>query len=353
MNPEQISEQELTLDEKVAILTKELPKPIQNFLHSPERDAVSSDLSRKYALHADQAGIFERSYLYMLLGVYSPEEFVQELRTAGITEQATQGLTADINERVFKRLQSAERAEPIPAAPAPIYVPPQTIASVLQAPAPFNAPHAISTAPASLTAPAAPIYVPPAAPAPVSVPVPPPAPAAVPSTVPVSAPISMSAPQPFVPPAPVAIPSSSIPVEHPAIRTMAHDMQMAKEEKQHPHAPKSVWQAAAPARTFQTSSVPNTGIPAQPAAAAPIPAPQPFAIPTVAPTMPQAPAFAPAQMPARPAAASVPVPPNLPGQQPGAPAPFAAPSIPSFAQPATAQPIVKEYGIDPYRETPA
>jgi hypothetical protein len=293
MDPEQTPEEELSMNEKIAILMEDLPVPVQNFLRGPERDAVSSELSTKYNLHADQAGVFERSFIYMLLGVYTPEEFVQELTDAGIPQDTVRGLTADVNERVFKPLQNAERATvpPTPiAVPVPVYAPP--------APAPFVPPTPV--VPAS-------IY---------SAPVPTPQPVA-------------PAPQPFAQSA--AIPVSPAPVptyEHPAVRTMAHDMQMMKEGG---HA-QPTWQPSSPARTFQTSSVPNTGSFAQSAPAIPsTPAvPQPQSAPIYsAPVQP------------RPAP---PIPHNLPGQ----PAPFNAPHAPAASSP----PIIKEYGVDPYREMP-
>lgn len=320
---ENVNPEDLPLDEQVAILIAELPKPVQDFLHSPERDAVSSELSTKYALHADQAGVFERSYIYMLLGVYTPDEFVQELRDAHIAEETIRGLTTDVNERVFKKLQGAERNPPPPPVSAPI-PPPIPLSPKPAAPAPFIStpmakPFSPSPAPKPVpaplpAAPVAPIYVPPA-------------PAAF-ATPPVSV--------PETPPKPVfATPAAQ--VEHPAIRTMAHDMEAMKEESKHPHqafpAPKApvappAWQPASPARTFQTSSVPNTASAPQPMPFTPPPAPiAPAPVPPPAPPVP----LRPFSMPTPP--------PNLPGQ-------------PANTHPLTAPPIVKEYSVDPYRETP-
>ena len=107
MNEDEIVENELTFEQKIAVLMQELPVPVQTFLKSPERDAISLELSNKYHLRVDQADAFSRAYIYMLLGVSTPEEFVQDLRAAGITEDSIQGLTTDVNERVFKRLQNA------------------------------------------------------------------------------------------------------------------------------------------------------------------------------------------------------------------------------------------------------
>jgi hypothetical protein len=298
-----LTPEELPLDQQVAILIDDLPKPIQDFVRGPERDAVSLELSTKYGLHADQAGVFEQAYLYMLLSVYTPDEFVQELREGGVSEDSIRGLTTDVNERVFKRLQNAERASP------PVVPPAQQVP--VHQPAP---------------------YVPSAPPAPQYQPV---------------------APQP-------------------AVRTMAHDMEELKHPQPAPQAfqpqyvqqpmtapapafattfmsvptvapvpvappiksPPPAWQPT-PALSFQTASIPNTYIGT----------PQPFQAPQPIAPMP---APVPAPQPIQPQ--------HLPGSMPPTPVPhFQAPPIapPTYApvQPAGI-PIVKEYGVDPYRETP-
>ncbi len=307
MDTDQTPVEELSMNEKIAILMEDLPKPVQDFLRSPERDAVSSELSMKYNLHADQAGTFERSFIYMLLGVYAPDEFVQELTEAGIPVDTVRSLTTDVNERVFKRLQNAERTE-VTAAPAPVIIAPPP-ASV---PAPF-VPPPVMAPPAPQPQPA-PIY---------SAPVPAPQPIA-------------PAPQPFAQSAATPAPAAPVPTyEHPAVRTMAHDMQVMKEGGH----PQPTWQPSSPARTFQTSSVPNTaGSFAQstPTVATPVPPPAP-----VVPPAPQPAPIYSAPVQPRPLP---PVPHNLPGQSPV----FAAPNPPA----ASAPPIIKQYGVDPYREVP-
>lgn len=117
---EEIDISDLSLDEKIAILMRELPVPVQEFLQSPERNAISSQLAQKYRLHADTAGLFERAYIFMLLGISSPDQFVQELRNAGIDDTTVRGLASDVNELVFKKLREVERKEiPSVIPPAP------------------------------------------------------------------------------------------------------------------------------------------------------------------------------------------------------------------------------------------
>lgn len=118
-NGQTIDVDALPFEQQVALLIEDLPTPLQKFLRGPERDAVSLRLTQKYQLHADQGGAFERAYLYLLLGVNTPDEFVQDMREAGIEEDKIKSLTADINEQVFKKLQQEERKEasPVPVVP--------------------------------------------------------------------------------------------------------------------------------------------------------------------------------------------------------------------------------------------
>jgi hypothetical protein len=245
-----IDVQNLSFEEKIRALEEYLPEPILNFLHSPERDAVSLRLSQKYNLHADQAGSFERAYLYMLLGVNTPEDFVQDLKDGGIDQDTIRGLTTDINELVFKRLQQEELA--VPATPAQAYrsAPPRAEVPVMQVAPP-----------------------PPASPAP----------APVPNTPPVMAP-TPAEPAP-TPSFNLIRPDAIVSTPQPVFRTMQSDM----EALQHP-APQPAeggWSSmptiphpsqVSPARSFQTASVPYTSMPV---ASVPLPAePAPFTAPT-------------------------------------------------------------------------
>lgn len=119
MDPKEESVAEMGVNEAVGSLMQELPKPVQDFLKSDERDTVARELAAKYQLHVDQAGEFERSFILMLLGVMRPEEFVTTLTQAGLTQDIVNGLAADVNARVFMRLRDAERGQATPVPPAP------------------------------------------------------------------------------------------------------------------------------------------------------------------------------------------------------------------------------------------
>ena len=178
MNPEQTTSQEVDINEAVATLLRELPKPVQDFVTGPERARVALSLSQKYKLHADQAGEFEHAFMFMLLGVSSPEEFVNSLTRAGILPETVRGLITDVNEQVFVPLRKAEQGS-VPASTVPV-----------SAPAPL--------------APVQPVPAPTLAPAPIPVPVPVPV---APRTAPVS--VSSAPTQPA--PAPI-LPGSTEPV---------------------------------------------------------------------------------------------------------------------------------------------
>lgn len=244
--------EETSIGEQIDIVMQELPLPVQNFLRSPARDAVSLELSRKYGLHADAAGVFERAYVYMLLGVYTPDGFVKELRKGGIDEITIKGLTTDVNEQVFKKLREEERREvSTPTISTPPQVPMMMIGSREEVPS--NLPgQGTRPPPTSMSAPhlAQPVI-----------------PAAIPTATipqqnyevnpllnPVSSPTpiySNPAPQPVMPE-----------VFHPSARTMAGDMALAA------HGSQSVPQTP----VFQEAPVVAPPPPA-PIPAAPQPAP--------------------------------------------------------------------------------
>lgn len=278
----------LNLDDKVAVLMRDLPEPVQNFLKSSERNEVSLQLSRKYNLHADAAGVFEKAYIFMLLGVHSPDQFVQELRDGGISEDTIKGLATDVNELVFKKLREQERtgavASVTPIPPARPQVPVMGIEIKEAMPAP---------------APPQPVALPPyIAPAPVY---------QTPTPVPVSA---------------APIPNIPIYSHPPVARTMESDMELAAQDFR--PGPENQTMPASPSFA---PPVPAAYIPAPVQAyAAPIPQPQPAYTAPVPPPQPTAPA------------SSYPPPAMAPVRL--TPVERAHPNAP----------ITKEYGSDPYRE---
>lgn len=169
MNPEETElAEDMSVDDALASLMQELPKPVRDFLISNERAEIARELSAKYGLHVDQAAEFEQAYLHMLLGIATPEEFTASLRKAGLTQDVISGLSADINSRVFMRLRDAERElsgqptvqqtaqKPAPLPPPALeYRPANLPGSPVQAPMPTSP--AIQTSGSAVVAPIVPI----------------------------------------------------------------------------------------------------------------------------------------------------------------------------------------------------
>ena len=113
---------EIGLEESIATLLRVLPGPVQAFILGSDRPRIAIELSTKYNLHVDQAGVLEQAFMYMLLGVSSPEEFVDALTKANIPAESVRGLAQDVNEQVFLPLRQAEQAGTpaiVRTAPAP------------------------------------------------------------------------------------------------------------------------------------------------------------------------------------------------------------------------------------------
>lgn len=113
MEPATPTNENIDIDDGILALMSRLPVPVQEFLSSDERNEVVLNLSKKYGLHTDQAGVFESAFLLMMLGVDSPEAFSNTLRSQGLPNETIQGLMSDLNTEVFLPLRNAERSETI------------------------------------------------------------------------------------------------------------------------------------------------------------------------------------------------------------------------------------------------
>jgi len=240
------------------------------------------DLQKNYGLHVDVVGQVTEMVRNTLLGLLTPAEFYGGLYEIGLAPDVAQQLTKELNERVFNPLhtkmreggdQVADVPAPVPSVPAmslrpepvatPQAVPP---APRVEPPVPVNLPTGTDpfpsaplaqvsyVPPAPIPPPQAPAYVPvPPVPQPVAVaplPVPPPPPPAytpppipqtpqIPPAQPVYEAITPTPPIPPLPPAPPGL-VEQFSEDHPQMRTMATDMQSAKE---HPRtdAPSAPW----------------------------------------------------------------------------------------------------------------
>ncbi len=109
MNAEQ---NEPTLEESLKEVMQTLPVPIRQYLSSGQYSIVAQRLMQKYGLRIDQAGVLERQTMLLLMGINTPEEFSQALRTdAQLTEGVVNGVIGDVNQLIFVPLQAQMRGE--------------------------------------------------------------------------------------------------------------------------------------------------------------------------------------------------------------------------------------------------
>jgi hypothetical protein len=388
-----------TVEESLRVLLGQVPAPIRSFVLN-NLASKTGELMARYSIHVDQGGILERELLLMLLGQEQPADFVAELQTAGIAPDVVRSLINDINKEVFIPLREQEEQSGV----APAALPNLEKASPKTEWVPVNVAHSVSMS-APTAAPVMPVATPAAimptlptpaismpAPTPMqpkptqsfglppanlpgalefhasapeplpAIPPPTPLPAVSPfnpaptppviSSIPPSSPptpvttafvppVSVPTPPPIhvqQPAPPVSAPVQQAPIQigfeptkqaEPEVRTMAADMQMVKSGSYHPQEP------SIPSFSTSPADVNPHLPPAIPAFAPPPPAPaRPFPAPTIS---------------AQPAA-------------PSAPRPTATPPSPTTSTtstPATStanenrdalHAVLKEYGVDPYRE---
>jgi len=152
-------DQEPTLEETVATVLKTLPAPIREYVVAKKYEAVVSNLTKKYALHIDQAATLERNVLFLLLGVTTPDEFSESLESeAGIQKEQVYNIIGDLNEQIFVPLQQGVRED---KGSSDVPLPPKEARPAEEAPVPLAAapaPEALSSLPpkSALPRPAAP-----------------------------------------------------------------------------------------------------------------------------------------------------------------------------------------------------
>ena len=182
----------MTIDQAVSVLVSELPTAVKRFVTSSSRDQIIAAIAQKYQLRTDQAGELQRAFIYMLLGVSSPQEFTMDLQESGIPNETISEIILEVNNQVFIPLRNEEeeaaKKQPMlpppaigvqqPAPPAPIKVaapqPPAPPMPRPAAPAPVNLPGTMPAVPAPMQSSAP-------APAPAASQPPKPAPAAAPA----------------------------------------------------------------------------------------------------------------------------------------------------------------------------
>ena len=341
---------------------KKLPFLLREYIAQDDLSEIAESIGKKYGLHVDTIGALYRETTNMLLGLINPSQFVGELKSVGIPETSIGPIVEELNRAVFIPLREKMKnppqesddsnenesapvgaptasvvATPTTVTPSAPLTPPMPIAPI-QPPAPT--PIQFQTQP--VTPASAPIlpgsYEPvpyiskptPAqapTPAPAAPATPPPAPAytaappAPPSVSQFSAPVSVPV-NSFSVSTPVVPPENVIP---PHVRTMQEDMRMSQSSAFQQPAHQDPAPLTAPVR------------------------PPAYTQPPVRPLVTQAPTSV--SLPAQNSAVSQPSAFVMP-KAPATPlrTTFPSPPAPQAGNRDALHAVLKEYGVDPYRE---
>ncbi|MDD3531510.1 MAG: hypothetical protein PHV99_02905 [Candidatus Pacebacteria bacterium] len=110
------SNQGLTLDESIKQVMQTLPPAVRNYLAQGRYTTVAKNMMTKYGLRIDQGGVLERELMLLLLGVETPDDFVQTLRTeATISDENIRSIVREVNEQIFVPLRNEMMRQPAAA----------------------------------------------------------------------------------------------------------------------------------------------------------------------------------------------------------------------------------------------
>lgn len=108
---------EESLTKSVYQLLAQAPKAVQRFVLN-ELSTTVEGLMNKHALHVDQGGLLEAELLLMLVGQSAPTEFTAALAKAGIPKEKVSAIVEDVNREVFTRIRKEEQGgTPVPQPP--------------------------------------------------------------------------------------------------------------------------------------------------------------------------------------------------------------------------------------------
>lgn len=144
--------------EQIQTAFQQAPDAIRAAFLSQETAEIIYSLKNQYKLHVDTAGDLGAQVGYLLLGIITPAELFGNLVLAGTDEKTARAAMEEINNRIFLPLREKMRgqASTIPAittpsytaAPAPLFQQPE-IRPVINEPMPPAAPVAPAPAPLS------------------------------------------------------------------------------------------------------------------------------------------------------------------------------------------------------------
>lgn len=110
-----------------------LPPIIRDYLSAGKYTTVARNLTTKYGLRIDQAGVLEREIMLLLMGIETPQEFAQALtEEARLDKKIVDSIALDVNEQVFIPLRTEEQKIGMNKMSEPAIMPPKGITNLLK-----------------------------------------------------------------------------------------------------------------------------------------------------------------------------------------------------------------------------
>lgn len=111
-------------DQEIMDRLDQAPPLVQERIGDPRTTLEVADMGRRRKLHVDQIGKIVEMNRNLLLGIVNPQDFLQELIAAGITELDARQIMTEINQKIFmplrEKMKSAATGAPAKAsAPQP------------------------------------------------------------------------------------------------------------------------------------------------------------------------------------------------------------------------------------------
>lgn len=88
------------------------PPLVQAAVMSPATGQVIEQIGKQYALHIDVVGLLMKLTSYMLVGYVTPEDFLKEVLSVGITDQQAKQIIYELNKKIFVPLREEMRKGP-------------------------------------------------------------------------------------------------------------------------------------------------------------------------------------------------------------------------------------------------
>jgi hypothetical protein len=88
-----------------------LPYILREYIADDEMATIANDIGKKYGFHVDTVGALYREATNMLAGLETPEQFTGELKSVGVPAEIVTPIVQELNERVFIPLRERMQKE--------------------------------------------------------------------------------------------------------------------------------------------------------------------------------------------------------------------------------------------------